>query len=62
MLEVKRKIIKSGDIRKAPSYLSLVSCPVKDLLVMGPAVDMFMRILDPGRLSTFSQFNTLRIS
>ena len=47
-------------IGKAPSYPSLVPHPVKYLLGMGPMLDMLMRSLDPGRLSTFTQFDTFR--
>ena len=62
LLEVKRNIIKCKDIGKAPPYPSLGTHPVKDMLGMGPTVDMLMRILDPGRLSTFTQFDTFRSS
>ena len=40
LLEVKRFFIKCKDIGKAPSYPSLDPHPVKDMLVMGPVVDM----------------------
>ena len=38
--------------------MSLGPHPFKDLFVMGTVVDMIMRILDPGILSTFVQFET----
>ena len=60
--EVKRSVTKSKEIENEPSYLPLGSNPAKDLLVMGPVVDIIMQSLDPGRLSTFSQFNTFRRS
>ena len=62
MLEVNQNVIKCKDIGNAPSYPSLVPHPVKDLLGMGPAVDMLMWSLYPGRLSTFTQFDTFRNS
>ena len=62
MLEVKRNFIKCKYIGKAPSYLSLGTHPIKDILEMGPVVDMLMRRLDPGRLSAFAQFDTFRSS
>ena len=58
ILEVKRNVIKCKDIGKAPSYLSLVHEPVKDILGMSPLVCMLMRILYPERLSIFAQFDT----
>ena len=62
MLEVNINAIKCKEIGKAPSYPSLGPPLFKDLLGMGPALDMLMRSLDPGRLSTFVQFDTFRIS
>ena len=62
ILEVKINFIKFKDIGKAPSYPYLGTCPVKYLLEMGPTVDMLMRILDPGKLSTFAPFDTFRSS
>ena len=60
--EVKRNLIKCKDIGKAPPYPPLVTRPVKDILVMGQAVDMLMQSLYPGRLSTFANFDTYRSS
>ena len=60
--EVNRYVTNFKEIGKAPSYLYLVPQPAKDLLGMGPPVDMLMRSLDPGRLSTFAQFNSFRSS
>ena len=62
MLEVKRNVIKCKDIGKTPSYPSLGTHPVKDLLGMDPEVDMLMQILDPGRISKSAQFDTFKIS
>ena len=62
MLEVKINVIKCKNIGKVPSYPYFVLRPVKDLLGMGPAVDMLIRSLDPGRLSAFAQFDTFRSS
>ena len=45
MLEVKRNYIKCKDIGKAPSYPSLDPHPVKDLLGMGPVVNILMQSL-----------------
>ena len=42
ILEVKRNFIKFKDIGKAQSYTSLGPHLFKDLLGMGPAVDMLM--------------------
>ena len=58
LLEVKVHVIKCKESLKAPSYPYLGLHMVKDLLRMGPAVDMLMRSLEPGRISPFSQFNT----
>ena len=62
LLEVKRNVIKCKDVEKAPPYPSLGPHPVKELLRMGPEVDMLMWSLDPGRLIAFSLFNTFRSS
>ena len=62
ILEVKINVIKCIYIGKSPLYPTLSPHPVKDLLGMGPAVDMLMRSLDPGRLSIFVQFYTFRSS
>ena len=45
ILEVRRNFIKCKDIGKLLSYLSLGPHLVKDLLRMGPAVDMLIRRL-----------------
>ena len=60
LLEVKINFIKCKEIVKSPSYPYLGPNPVKDLLGIGPTVDMLMRSLDPGRLSAFSKFDTFR--
>ena len=62
MVEVRRNVIKSRDIRKAISYPLLGHNPVKDILWMGPLVDMIIRSLDPGRCNTLEQFDTFRSS
>ena len=62
ILEVKRNIIKCKDVGKAPSYPSSGPRPVKGLLGMVLAVDMLMRILDPGRIGTFLPFDDFRSS
>ena len=60
LLEVKINVIKRKNIGKLPLYTYLVPHPVKDLLGMGPAVDILLRSLDPGSLSSFAQFDTFR--
>ena len=62
LLEFKMNVIKCKDIGKASSYLYLGPHPVKDLLGMGLAVEMLMRILDPGRIIASAQFDTFRSS
>ena len=62
LLEVKINFTKFKYIGNLTSYLSLNTHLVKDLLGMGPAVDMLMYILDPGRLSVFAQFDNSRSS
>ena len=62
ILEVKINFIKCKDIGKLPSYPYLDPRPVKDLLGMGPEVDMLFRSLDPGSLIAFAQFDTFRSS
>ena len=54
LLKVKRNIIKYKYIVKDPAYSSLGPHLVKDLLEIGPEVDMLMWSLDPGRLSIFA--------
>ena len=62
LLEVNRHVIKCKDIGKAQSYPPLGPHPVKDMLGMGPAVDMLMRSLETGRFSALKQFDTFRSS
>ena len=62
LLEFKRNVIKSKEIEKAPLYTSLGPNLFNKLLGMGPLADMLMRSLEPGKLSTFAQFDTFRIS
>ena len=57
-LEVKINFIKCKDIVKGPSYPSLDPHPVKYLFEIGPPVEMLIRSLDPGKLSSFAQFET----
>ena len=57
LLEVNINVIKQKDIGKAPSYPYLGHIPVKEIFGMIPEVEMLMWSLDPGRLSTFAQFN-----
>ena len=47
MLEVKINVYKCRDIGKTSYYPSLVTHPVKDILGMGPSVDMIVSSLDP---------------
>ena len=62
LLEVNDFFIKRKDIGKAPSYPYLCPHLVKDLLGMGPAVDMLTKSLEQGRISKISQFDTFRRS
>ena len=62
MLEVNINVIKCKDIVKTPSYPSFGPQLFKELLGMGLAVEILMRSLDPGRLSTFAQCYTFRSS
>ena len=62
MLKVNRNMIKCKEIENEPSYMSLGTYTVKDILGMVLEADMIMRSLDPGRLSIFAQFDTFRRS
>ena len=62
LLEARRNVIKCKDIGNAPSYPPLGPHPVNGMLGMVLDVDMLMWSLDPGRLSTFAQFDTVRSS
>ena len=62
LLEVNRNVIKCKYIGKAPSYMSLGPQLVKNMLGMGPEVEMLMQSLDPGRLGAFEKLDTFRIS
>ena len=62
LLEVKINVYKCRDIGKTSYYPSLVTRPVKDILGMGPSVDMIVSSLDPWIRDTISQFDTFRRS
>ena len=59
MLEVNINVINCKYIRKSPSYTYLGPHPAKDMLVMFLAVDMLIQSLYLGRLSAFSQLDTV---
>ena len=62
LVEVNRNVIKCKDTVKAPSYSYLGPHPVEELLGMGLDVDMLMQSQDLGRLRSFAEFDTFRIS
>ena len=56
LLEVNRNVPSVNKLERRHRIL------VKDLLGMGPAVDMLMRTLDPGRINIFPPYEIYRSS
>ena len=62
LLKFNRDVIKCKDIGKALCYPFLGPRLVKDLLGMGPVVDILMRSLEQGILIAFEKFDTFTSS
>ena len=62
LAEVNKNVNNCKDTGKVASYPLLGPYLVKDLLGMGPAVDMLIHSFDPGRLITLAHLDTFRSS
>eukprot|EP00566_Odontella_aurita_P000954 CAMPEP_0113525264 /NCGR_PEP_ID=MMETSP0015_2-20120614/60_1 /TAXON_ID=2838 /ORGANISM="Odontella" /LENGTH=215 /DNA_ID=CAMNT_0000423401 /DNA_START=2603 /DNA_END=3250 /DNA_ORIENTATION=- /assembly_acc=CAM_ASM_000160 len=60
--EVRRKIKKCLEAGKTPSYVNKGPFPCRDVVGMGPDVDMILRSLDSGHHGKYVQFDTFRNS